>query len=422
MKPKARTARNKINSSNIIYFFLALLFILLPFNALINTFFSEKMGIELVKMWKEMLVLIVGVVFLACNWRVTPKIMKQNYLKFVWGGAFLLFVFINWGLRGFDLGLVRALRLDLLPIMVVIAGYFIGVQNDKLEFDRLIKLLIGSTCVSILASLILYGVGGNEILINLGFRNDWSTYYAGEALAFCQRIENSEICRFQGFMSGPNQLASFLVLVFGLALSQLKEKWIKLLLGVGFGLVIALTFSRSGMLAFIALVGLYIAWEYREVVMDKWKWICGLIVIFLMGLTLIGQEFLVSFFSRPESSSQHLRLWLEGLRFWMEAPVFGNGIGSVGPAARYITSEALIPESWILQMAGQYGLIGLILWIGWYSEVCKNLFRKSGYVIMWVWIALLIPLNLLHIFEASSLVYGLGIVTGIKIGSKSTEE
>ena len=422
MKPKARTARNKINSSNIIYFFLALLFILLPFNALINTFFSEKMGIELVKMWKEMLVLIVGVVFLASNWRVTPKIMKQNYLKFVWGGAFLLFVFINWGLRGFDLGLVRALRLDLLPIMVVIAGYFIGVQNDKLEFDRLIKLLIGSTCVSILASLILYGVGGNEILINLGFRNDWSTYYAGEALAFCQRIENSEICRFQGFMSGPNQLASFLVLVFGLALSQLKEKWIKLLLGVGFGLVIALTFSRSGMLAFIALVGLYIAWEYREVVMDKWKWICGLIVIFLMGLTLIGQEFLVSFFSRPESSSQHLRLWLEGLRFWMEAPVFGNGIGSVGPAARYITSEALIPESWILQMAGQYGLIGLILWIGWYSEVCKNLFRKSGYVIMWVWIALLIPLNLLHIFEASSLVYGLGIVTGIKIGSKSTEE
>lgn len=422
MKPKARTARNKINSSNIIYFFLALLFILLPFNALINTFFSEKMGIELVKMWKEMLVLIVGVVFLASNWRVIPKIMKQNYLKFVWGGAFLLFVFINWGLKGFDLGLVRALRLDLLPIMVVIAGYFIGVQNDKLEFDRLIKLLIGSTCVSILASLILYGLGGNEILINLGFRNDWSTYYAGEALAFCQRIENSEICRFQGFMSGPNQLASFLVLVFGLALSQFKEKWIKLLLGVGFGLVIALTFSRSGMLAFIALAGLYIAWEHREVVIDKWKWICGLIAIFLMGLTLIGQEFLVSFFSRPESSSEHLRLWLEGLRFWMEAPVFGNGIGSVGPAARYITSEALIPESWTLQMAGQYGLIGLILWIGWYGEVCKNLFRKSGYVIMWVWIALLIPLNLLHIFEASSLVYGLGIVTGIKIGSKNTEE
>lgn len=422
MKPKARAARNKMNSSNIIYFFLALLFILLPFNALINTFFSEKMGIELVKMWKEMLVLMVGVVFLASNWRVIPKIMKQNYLKFAWGGAFLLFVLFNWGLKGFDLGLVRALRLDLLPVVVVIVGYFVGLKNDKLRFDNLIKLLIGSTCVSILASLILYGVGGSEILINLGFRNDWSTYYAGEALAFCQRIENSEICRFQGFLSGPNQLASFLVLIFGLSLSQFKEKWIKLLLGVGFGLVIALTFSRSGMLAFIALAGLYTAWEYRVLIVDKWKWICGLIAIFLIGITFIGYEFIVNFFSRPESSSEHLRLWLEGLRFWREAPVFGNGIGSVGPAARYITSDALIPESWILQVAGQYGLVGLILWVGWYGEVCKNLSRKGGYGIMLVWIALLIPLNLLHIFEASSLVYGLGIVTGIKTGSKSTEE
>jgi hypothetical protein len=404
-------AARMISASNIVIFVLCLLIILLPFNALINTFFSEKIGIDLFKFWKEGLF---GILCLGFLFKRPFKLPKID--KFWWVGLsfFVLVVGYTAFVSGF-MDFFRVMRLELLPILGIFVFWLVGNNLDEKDKTKLMHLGIGATFVSVLISLFLMIGYGNEILVKIGYRMDWSTFYAGEALAFCQKIENSELCRFQGFLSGPNQMGIYMVLMLATGLVYLRQhllKWTWVLFCMS---IIALTFSRSSMLAAIVMLFSYFVWNHKDwIIKHKIKVFMGILIGVIASLGLFFDE-IIMFFDRPESNSERLKLMKEGLNVWKENFIFGAGAGEVGPNSRVMAETAIIPENWFLQVAGQFGLVGLGLFGGWYLGLIQNLLSKKAWGAGLLMLAILIPLNLLHSFEAASFVYALSIFVGFSL-------
>lgn len=415
MQNKVKHEISKITSSKIIFCFLSILLILLPFNALINTFFVYELNIGVLKFWKEILFGLIGV-FTAWNWRklISPKSYNKIEKSMILSGlAYITLILIHLLIEGISFGSVMGLRLDGLIVITMITGICLNKILNQGDVFKLGKYLIGSTFVSLVLALIVYFLAGNDWLVNFGFRNDWSTYYVNQGLAFCQKIEASEVCRFQGFLSGPNQMGAFLILYFGLiAYSKPSRKIAMMLVSVGL-IGLFLTFSRSAWLgSLLGAISYVLVWKISWV-KENWLKLLGGLVIFSVLAEILFGDFFRMVIVKAESSSLHVTLWMDGFRYWLDNFWLGGGIGSIGPSGRYIGNEVLIPESWFLQVAGQYGIVGLGLFVGWYGLVLQNLKEKPKVFLGLVWFGLLIPLNLLHSFESASLVYALGLLSGM---------
>ena len=414
MKNKIITAEINKKISNIIILFLGILLILLPFNAFINSFFVYKLDFGLVKYWKE---LIVGMILLLSSINLLDlKDVKEKIPKWiiVFGSLFLVILMINFISIGLSGASLIALRLDGLIVAMVFVGFWLSQVMDDCQKELLVRIFLGATFVSLILGLIVYFVLGNEVLVNLGFRNDWSTYYVNQGLAFCQRIEHSQLCRFQGFLSGPNQMGAFLILYLGLTMQSKFANKFKIMFFIVGVISLILTFSRSAWIGFMLSSFLYVVFVNQSQIKRYWKIIGSSVLVGLVAVYIFAFDMIRAVVIRVDSNSEHVRLWKEGLEFWLNSFWLGNGMGSVGPASRYFSTE-LIPESWFLQVAGQYGLIGLMAFIGFYAVCTQELFKKHIVFLGLVWLALLVPLNLLHSFESASLVYSLGLFTGLSL-------
>lgn len=412
MKTRAKEAMMMISSSSILTCILCVLIILLPFNAVINTFFSEKLGIEAFKFWKEGIFLIVFLIGLVNG---AYKKIKLNALL-VFSLAYIAMISLYSLVVGINLDFVRILRLELLPIIaILIFSYTISGLDTKNKETVLNYLLYGSL-FGILIGGLFFAMFGGEGLVMFGYRMDWSTFYSGEALAFCQRIENSEVCRFQGFLSGPNQMGIYLVLIGAVCIKKFQKRKIWTITGLGLiGALIITTFSRSALLAYAALIGLYGLIEYKDFLIKNHQKLIGVGIISVIGIGALFSDQIYDLFSRPESTSEHFRLMAEGLTFWKENFIFGNGAGSVGPSSRFVSETVLIPENWFLQVAGQFGLVGLVLFVSWYLCLSKKLWDNKSYAGFALIVSILIPLNLLHSFESASFVYALAIFISLEL-------
>lgn len=397
--------------SNIIFWFLGILLILLPFNAIINSFFVHSLNISAVSYWKEiMFVVLIGLSFVS----VMLERRELFKIQYIWlsGLIYLCLLIIHLAKSGVSLPNIIAFRLDGLIVGTVFLGLVLANILAKDYLQKLINWFVGSVFASLVLSLLVYFLLGNESLVSIGFRSDWSTYYINQGLAFCQRIEHSELCRFQGFLSGPNQMGAFLLMYLGAANLVSYKKMYKYVFWVVGLLALVLTFSRSAWLGFIFGWGLYLMVLQKDMIWKYWKQaLIGMCCVVLLGIVGFGDQ-VKSVIIRSESNSGHVYLWMEGFDFWMDNFWFGNGLGSVGPASRYLSEDYLIPESWFLQVAGQFGVVGLVSFCLFYISMVYSLYKQKKYPVLIIWISLLIPLNLLHTFESASLVYALGIISG----------
>lgn len=409
----SRQKDRKIMINSSILVFLCILTILLPFNALINTFFTEKLGISVLKFWKE-------VTFISC---IVLTLLIGGFRKWskkwlnIIGFTFIGLVFLYSLGLGFGMNMFRVLRLETLP-MVCLIGFtgMMAIFNTE-QKDKIGKFLLYGGVLGVAAGALFMAIFGEEGLTLLGYRMDWSTFYTGEALAFCQKIENTPICRFQGFLSGPNQMGVYLNLLGAILISRWNQENRFVRMGILIVLIgfIILTFSRSSLLAFITMITVFGLIKYKDTLINHWKGFIGLLLSLGLMFGVILYEPARLYFSRPESNSERLRLMTEGLDFWRESLIFGKGAGSIGPVSRFVTDSPLIPENWLLQVAGQFGLIGLILFVAWYISVILSLYNKKSFIGVGLMIGLLIPLNLLHTFEAAAFVYGLSIFLALEL-------
>jgi O-antigen ligase len=400
-----------------------ILLFFLPFHAFLSNYVRFVLRADNFWLWKELFLLVVLVLNLGYKEMSKLKNAYLNWFTFLVVAYGLFIAASSLWAPGSGIGRIFVgAKFDYLFFIALFAGMSFG-NLKKDEYLMFLKSAFFGGTLALFAGLGLHYLVGPENFTLFGYRNDWSTYIVNQGLAFCQKIENQDICRFQGTFSGPNQAGFFLLLYLPLAYYFLRHYWNKIAYRVGIIFSIAagmlalfLTFSRSSWLGFI--FGLFLIlvfilkkhFDYHTVIRFG---VVGsfTVVLGLVAVILLQPEFVI----RPMSSMEHLLKWQEGFMAFLQSPIIGQGVGTAGPASRMLAETALIPENWFLQVAVQYGLIGLGLFLGIYGWMLKKLFKSKdeiGMILFVVLASMLVPAMLLHVFEDSVMSYTLMLLIG----------
>jgi len=357
---------------------------MLPFHAFGTVVLNYGYGLAdvfgtsiVVSMWKETILVVLTVLF-GVKCVVEKKLPQLDRIDN------LIFAYIAFGLfhalwLRVDLSqLIWGARYDYMFLWVFFIVRHFGFTKDQVK--KLFLSVIYGGGLSVIVGYILHYIVKPENFTMFGFRNDWSTWYEGQSLAFCQRIENQELCRMSGTFAGPNQFGAYLVMLIPilvyfrnkiiLPLKNVKKDWISWLMVVGAFFGVYNTYSRGAMIGILVVTLLIVA--YRENLWRHLKYkhmmyvFTGVLILGSMAI-LFASEQLV----RPESTSEHLVAWTMGLQEMFTHPL-GQGLGSAGPAS-YRTGTPIIPESWYLQVGIELGFIGLALFLGILTSILKKL-------------------------------------------------
>lgn len=351
----------------------------LPFSVVASIFFKFNTNLSILPYLKEILVTTLLILTFINIKKFKIDRLKFFGLSFVFYSLFSLLFLDKLNLQF----LFQVLKSEVFYIAVFLLALF---RNQELN----LKYFLKSFELMLIIGLIIYIIDPS-LFINFGFRDDYSTYYINQAPAYCQRVEASLLCRFQGLLEGPNKMG--LLLSFYTFLNLHFYKKFNLLLAIAL-IALLFTFSRSSML--VLVVGCFAYCDFSKIksFLSKYKY-AFLTLVFLGSILLLNHSDL---FLKPASTSEHLIKALNGIKIFLENPIFGHGLGFSGPASRFLGHE-LIVESHIISILINTGLIGFVLFSGFYVETLK-LFYKNNRTLFAFWLGLLIPLNLLHSFES----------------------
>ncbi len=341
---------------------------------------------------------------------LVPSCLKLYRQKFFWACV----AFAAYSL--FTLSFLPELSLNFALSAIKNEVFYFGVLliATASRFRVQLQAFIYSFEIMLVLGLLIYLLDPS-LFIEFGFRNDYSTFYVNQAPAFCQKIEHSELCRFQGLLEGPNKMGLLTVFYLFLSLDFYKKFNFKQLLAL---IALFFTFSRSAYLALIFGLLVYIALQYQGQI---WAFCkrqmlkIGLAACSFAALAIYFWPFIL----KPESSSLHFsKLWM-GLKIFWQKPIWGHGLGFSGPSS-WLLEQSLIVESHFVSLLVNTGLVGFSLFVIVYAMILHKLCLKKEYALLAFWCGLLIPLNLLHSFESLSLTLLIFWVTGSRLRSPNT--
>ncbi len=373
-----------------------------------------------ITIWKELIIIIIGLLCLPNLY----KLFKKNTLYTIRYTLYLITTFLLLAIMSYFInpppsGLqqwIWGFRYDYFFLITFVI--FSLSQLNKKYIQSLNKIAIYSCSTAIILGLVIFFIKP-ENLTFLGFRNDWSTWYSNQALAFCQKLENSSFCRLSGTFAGPNQYGAYLVVTIPLLFANFLQKKRKIYLLITIlGIVsLILTFSRSAWLGFFVEL---IIFGYLITSQSKYKKyfsikklaiaVSGFVVLF--SLTVINLDNLKEKIIRPNSSSGHFEALKNGIEIAKNNPL-GLGLGTSGPASYRFATEmnpAIITENWYLQIAIELGLLGAILFI---IIIISILYENLNSPLALSFIGISLAALFLHSFEDSSTVLTLFTLLGL---------
>ncbi|MDP4007790.1 MAG: O-antigen ligase family protein [Candidatus Peregrinibacteria bacterium] len=407
------------------YLLFGMLF-LLPFHAFGSTVLNYGYGLadvfgtaSVVSMWKEFVIIILTLL-LGLKFFLERKFPKFDILdKLII--AYFLFGILHAILLKIDLSqLVWGARYDYVFLCTfMIVRHF---KFDKEQTKKLFKSVIIGGALSLILGYILHYLIKPENLTVLGFRDDWSTWYPGQSLAFCQRMENQELCRMSGTFAGPNQFGAYLAMFIPILYMWRKEvkeriKDTSLRRGIPIALIslafyaLIQTYSRGALIGVFIAIFVLLSYEY-----NLWKHIKKKHFLFgLIGIVVVSAVLLITIgdtLIRPESTSGHIAAWIMGIQEMFAHPL-GQGLGSAGPAS-YRFANPIIPESWYLQVGIELGFFGLLLFLGILVLTIKKLFQARNTALLASFLGVLAIAFFLHTFEDSAVSITLFSLLGLK--------
>jgi len=412
-------------------FLVGALLFLLPLHAFLITWSGQPS----LAFWKEFILLLI---LILSAWNIFRESKREKNLNLIKNRllwliiAYVVFATSStlWAPPDSQITrLIYGVKYELMPFIVLGIGIIVGAA-DKINYRKALKFFYYGGGLAILFGLIIQFIIGPENLVWFGYGSEWSTYTPGKALAFCHKIENTNICRFQATLAGPNQAAFYILVFLPFAFREAwqEKSWIKYLKWI---LVTAslfslyLTYSRSAWLGLISMIGIWGMYKIPKEVLAKSfnpKLLIfggiGLIATIALILWQMGDLF-QQIVLRVNSTSEHVSKWIEGFNAFKSHPWIGQGIASSGPAARRMMDFPLIPESWSLQVLINTGLIGFTLFISTYGVSCWNLWKikkEFSLILLLILLSLIVPMQVLHVFEDSSLTYSLFLLCGLYLG------
>ncbi len=420
---------------NIAYRIVIITLFLLPFHAFGTVFLNYKLGLNqlfganIINLWKEavliLLTLLLGLkLFFTAKTKDHPALKKLLALDLldVLILAYILFGIVHFAfIKSFHpfAQLFLGAKYDYLflyALLIVKDFYF---SDD--EIKGLVKSVLVGGSLAILSSYVLHFIVKPENFTLFGFRQDWSTWKPQDALAYCQKIENQELCRMSGTFAGPNQFGAYIVVFLAPLLlwwqkgkAILTSRYLAIVIGILALVALFLTYSRAAYIgAFLTVITfLYLRYGLQNDLFKKIIKITIPVIILLPLLALLAFD-RGNLFIRPGSTQKHWESWQLGITEIAKHP-FGQGLGSSGPAS-FNFEHPIIPENWYLQVGVELGIIGLLLFLAILFLIAKNLHQQRQFTFLASFIGIMAMAMFLHTFEDAPTSLTLFILLGATV-------
>jgi hypothetical protein len=322
------------------------------------------------------------------------------------------------------------IKYDLFPLFLF--AIFRKVEWTKKEEQRIFTAFIFSVMVIIFFG-VLQKFLPQDFLVYFGYSPEHSHFSPERPLAYCQMVSETDMCRVQSFLSGPNQLGAFLLFSIPLLFQKFSDETSKtfrrvLAIALLFGYFdLFFSFSRSAWIGMVIGICVFIIIEQRKYCTKK---AFGILMSLLAGGGVIVWWFFPNFFekiiARNSSTQGHWERSTDGIKFLFENP-WGLGLGDAGPASNRFAVEHLgfIPENWHLQIALETGFLGLFLYWTLLILVAKKLLQTPsafGKKLFLGLVALSAMGIFLHSWESAETAYSFWILAGIACSEISNKK
>lgn len=339
----------------------------------------------LIKSWKEILMLVAGVILLVILYRTKQfKLLRTPLIITIGAYAALHLVLLSYKPTGLA-SAVAGLAIDLRYILYFSLVYM-AMRLYPGYRKTFIKVGIAGALVVLIFALLQVFVLPKDILKYIGYNtNTISSYLTVDS--------NQDFIRINSTFRGPNPLGAYAGMVLTLIVAAFakhkinKDKWplvITAILSVGGLVTLWSSYSRSALIGtFVAItIVLVVGVVKRKRIFNPWVIVTGMLIAIIGGYLLINNNSFVSNVllhenpnggSSQNSNEGHINSLQDGLNQMIHQPL-GDGIGSTGSASIF-GSQPTIIENQYLFTAHEAGWLGLIYFIGIFGLIIAGLWK-----------------------------------------------
>lgn len=364
---------------------LLFVFVVIIFHAPLSVYLGQFLQPDIIKAWKEILLLAITPVVLFLLWsaKLLQKLSRDLLLQLIVIYAALHLVILFF-IPTNSFQQLAGLSIDLRYLLFFVLVFSIVVLRPSLR-DIFIKGTAIASSISLFFASLQATILPSDILKYLG--------YSRETIAPYLTVDkNTDFIRINGTFRGPNPLGAYSVVYLSLISAFvikkqrtfMRYKWQISILALLAIVALWASYSRSALLALLISFGTIVMVTFlRKVKLRYWF---SLVVI---SLVLIGSLFAMrdsAFFqnvvlhnnpnggSSVDSNDGHAQSLASGLERAFRQP-FGAGIGSTGSASLQ-SSEPNIIENQYLFIAHETGWFGLILFIIIFEMILWRLYQN----------------------------------------------
>ena len=373
-----------------------------------------------VQAWKEMVLGILCLLALPGFFRQPQRLLTRwnifAVLLLVLGCGYLLFAqTITQAVLGF--------RTLALPWVMYVVVQYLPVASAELRI--LLRTLTVMVLIVCGFGLLQYLVLPADFLRHFGYSAVVNTWLPGGNIPMYQTVGESGWLRVQSTFAGPNQLASWLLVVlplvwwFGMrvaAVAWRRAAYVACALGA---LTLILTFSRGGALGLLVIAGIYAAGElWRKFGMRGiavgLSFVVGMLVVFSVAVATLPQ--LRDTLVRTGSTSAHLIHLQDAGVLALQHP-FGLGLGTTaGVSQRFDEAEhvGITPENTFLAITLELGYVGGVLFVlalGMLLQALVRVRAAAAYSVLGIFCMLLV----LHPLDDAPTALYFGLLAGLGV-------
>lgn len=371
------------------YLVIAIL-VLLPFHALLTTWFGSNLGhLDLIRIWKELLMVPLGLYTAWLLWRDKP-------LAEQWSKSWLIWLVIGYTLWFIGYAALVIARGSVTPSAVI---YSLLSNLRYIWFMLMVWIVAHNTAILrrhweaivLWPASIVLGFGLlQRILLPADFLRHFG--YGPNTIPATETVnQQTSLRRVQSTLRGANPLGTYLIVVITTIVSYIRKSWLMaglLLLALG---VLFATYSRSAWIGtLVAVASLLWLRLLPRLNRGQRQLLIGATIVFTvaaLGLVWLARNnsniqnlvLHTNQQSRTLSSNEVRATALRGGWRDVTHEPMGRGPGTAGPAsARNTIGGARIAENYYLQIGQEVGLIGLVLFLAINAVVAVRLYRHRS--------------------------------------------
>lgn len=400
-------------ATTILICLIAGIVLLMPFHAFLSVGIGSATGMyDAVRVWKEVLILIILLILGFMFWRDRELRRRLQGGPLVWllagyVGLHVVMTAISLAagqvtIKALTYGLIVNLRFIVFFLICAV----VASQSAWLRRNWRRLLFIPASLVVVFGLLQTF-VLPKDLLAHVGYGPDTILPY--------QAVDQKpDYARAQSTLRGPNPLGAYLVIVVAGSIvalwkSRASKRWIWAVMLLGALVVLGYSYSRSAYIGALAAAAI-ICWQIisntrlRRVFM--WA-IAGLLVLAAFFIILLRQNDTVQnvlfhtdeYSQSPRSSNQdRLQALNGGLQDLAREPL-GRGPGTAGPASVHNDGQVRIAENYYLQIGQEVGWIGLLLFLAVLLTISRELIRQRSEPLALLLFASLVGIGLINLLS-----------------------